>query len=249
MAFVDKQPIIQNIPYDGYGSPLSVKDGDISPQGSQPGLLMHAQDGYASKISVMETIADGVVNRLAVDARIAPGSSVIIGTPVPADLSNLLTIPLKNGSSDDMIVNGSSTPVEFVVNAPDVSDGYDLAIGELRLVVSTQDITFDGNSFGTKPALSNGLDITIKAEGNIVAFINVKVNEDFLFFPSSNGITLNNTGPKDVMIAAIYIGNAANLVRGSSDFVKITINDNLTGGGANEFNYFKARLYATKVNL
>lgn len=236
--------------YDANGNPVMVKHGD-GYDTTQSGVLMHGQDAYGSGVKVLQTIEDvsGGINRLAVDARIAPGSSIVVGTPIPDDLSDYLIIPLTNGSgSDSMIVNGSVTPVEFTVKAPDISDGYDIALGELRIVVSTQDFTFDGNSFGSQSELANGVVVEIVAGDSAIIVIRVHVNEDFLFFPSTAGITLNNTGPKDILMASIQLGGGPIMYRGSSDKVSIKIQDNITGGGATEFNYFKARLYATKVN-
>ena len=44
------------------------------------------------------------------------------------------------------------------------------------------------------------------------------------------------------MSIGIHIGKALTLTAGTTDSVQIVINDNLTGGGANEFNYLQASL-------
>jgi hypothetical protein len=236
---------------DAYGDLVAIREGNDSVAGDASGFLIHAHDGYSDKIRVLETIPDSGINRLAVQASLAPGTSVIVGSPIPENLGDYVVGRLRRGGGlgdDNMIVDASVTPVEFIFPAPAADDGYDVSVGEVRIVITTQDITFDGASFGGKPALINGLIIDIIAEDEQVIVISVKFNEDFLFFPSTNGLVLNNTGPKDAMVASINLGGAPTLVRGSADKVRITVQDNLTGGGANEFNYFKAQFYGEKIN-
>jgi len=235
---------------DGYGTPLAVKDGDKMP-GGQPGIMLMAKDGYEpTNVRALSTVRDGPIHRLAVNSRLVPGSSVTVGVALPENVSNFLSIPLTDSDDNtNLIVDGSSTPKIFSVKAPSLADGYDISIGEIRLVISTQDFVFNGNSFGSKSALTNGIEIKIISNANELIVIKININEDFLFFPSPTGMTLNNTGPKDIMVASIMLGNTASLFRDTSDVVKITINDNLTGSGATAFNYFQARLYGIKVNI
>ena len=166
MAFVDNQPIIQNIPYDGYGDPALVRDGDMIPIGASSGPLMHAHDGYSDQIRVLESITDEAgIHRLAVDSKLAPGSTVSIGVALPEDVSNFLVVPLVDENGDaNMIVDGEGDPQVFSVKAPSAGDGYDLSLGEIRLVITTQDFSFDGASFGGKPALETGIKVEIVAE-------------------------------------------------------------------------------------
>ena len=231
--------------YDANGDTVTVRHGD-GYNATQPGLLIHGQDAYGSGIRALQTIEDaGGVNRLAVDARLAPGTSITIGAPIPENIGNLLIGKLTNtGGSGDMIVDGSVTPVVFSYNADSTND---IGMGELRMVVTTQDFTFDGSSFGGKPALTNGILIEFISEGNNILFLTLKRNEDFLFFPSTVGLTLNNTGPKDVLVASIVLGGGPKLKAGTADAVKMTIRDNLTGGGANVFNYFQAQFYGERI--
>jgi hypothetical protein len=186
----------------------------------------------------------GATYRLQVESDIKPGASINVGAPLPSNPTLLYTIFLKDSiGSENLLVNGSSTPVEFSVDADSTQD---ITLNELRFVFSTDDMTFDGESFGPNIALTNGIKIDITVNnGDYAELINIKINEDFLRFVSSAGINilLNNTGPKDICIASFNLGGNMKLVAGSGDFVKVTIRDDLTSV---KLHYLTATLYGVK---
>jgi hypothetical protein len=200
---------------------------------------------YDAAGNAISTVVQDGVRRLAVDVVQADGQAitVTVGQDVPADLNRYISALALSSGSSNLIVDGSGTPALFDYGADPTKD---ISLTELRIVASCQDITFDGASFGGLAALTNGLLVQlINANGTQTVF-NIKTNEDFLFFPSPVGMLLNNTGPKDVFAAGFFIGGSI-LRAGTTDKVRITVRDNLTGGGAAEFKYLQARIFGVKA--
>lgn len=235
--------------HDSPGLPVIGKDND-----SLARFLRVDDDGYLHAVSALvdengtrvDVIHDPgddtspAANRLQVQSSIKPGSSINVGAPLPSDPSLIFTSFLSNGGSHDLLVNGSVTPVVFSVSA----DAYqDIVLNELRFVFSTDDMTFNGASFGPNIALTNGIlvELTVNS-GQSAELINVQINEDFLRFVGSQGINvlLNNTGPKDIYSGNFALGGSMILAAGSGDIVKVTIRDNLTSV---KFHYLTATLY------
>jgi len=187
---------------------------------------------------------DGV-KRLAVDVVQAENVNVnvTVGQTIPADLNRYISALAVNGSSSNLIVDGSSTPVLFDHVADPTKD---IAVSEVRLIASCQDITFDGVHFGGLATLTNGLLVQLINANGTQTIFNIKINENFLMFPSPVGILLNNTGPKDVFSAGFFLGNSI-LRAGTTDKVRITVRDNLTGGGSAQFDFLQARVYGVKA--
>ena len=185
------------------------------------------------------------VRRLAVDVQQDDGQSitVTVGQDVPANLNNYVSTLVTAGGSSNLIVNGSVTPVYFDYLADPTQD---IALTEIRIIAACQDIAFDGATFGGKPSLPNGLLVQLINVYGTQTVFKIQTNEDFLIFPSPVGTLLNNTGPKDVFAAGFYIGGSI-LRAGTSDKIRITVRDDLTGGGAAEFKYLKARVFGVKA--
>lgn len=207
--------------------------------GTYTATVLHNDDGYSSPS----------VDRLAVNVGFPQVymkniPTVIIGQRLPVDYANYVNTFIQNIGSANLIVNGSVTPVVFTFPA----DAYkDIQLSELRFAITTQDFTFDGKSFGSTTMLTNGVLVEIVAGGVTYFVANIKQNEDWLFYNSPTGVTLNNTGPKDILAMGFFLGDNLVLKAGTSDCVRITIRDNLTGGGANELNYFRAKAFGMKL--
>ena len=179
----------------------------------------------------------GPTGRVGVDLT---GQSISIGAPVPENPTNIVRQKLLNGSSPSMRVNGSVTPVSFVFNADPTND---VKIGEIRLVFSDNAIDMNGASFGSSGTLTNGCLLEVQASGSLVTLTNVTLNEDFLSFPGGLPF-LDRSGVQDVLAVSYSLGGAVKLIGGTSDFVRMTIRDNLT---AVNFKLFQGTVYGVKV--
>lgn len=199
-------------------------------------------DGTNVAHTILDTESESV-RRLQTEARLAPNSNVFIGAPIPPNPALLFLDQPKNGTSPDMAVDGSVTPVDFVLNAHATQD---TSIYEIRIVFCSDDIVFDGSKFGPNTALVNGIKISITVnDGSTAELISVKLNEDFLRFASSAGLTsmVNNTGPKDFLVSGFTLGGLMVLKAGTADNVTITIQDDLTSV---KFQYLQSTVYGVQ---
>jgi len=202
-------------------------------------------DIYSEGDGPVDVVTDvNDVKRLAVDAKFPPGQAVIVGNAIDPDLSLIRRDYVRSiGGDISMRVDGSVSGVEFTFDADDT---YDTELYELRFILGTQDILFDGVSFGSLTSLTNGVLIEITADGTTTEIANIQSNEDLLMFPTPANYLLNNTGPKDILVMGISLGGAPVLRAGSDDKIKVTIRDKLDGGGVTSIATFRAQVFGLK---
>jgi hypothetical protein len=170
---------------------------------------------------------------------LASDQSALQVTVGAAASTGAITELLLNTGSPDMVVNGSGTPVDFVLNA-DATD--DIVLTGVRLVFSASFFNFDGGTFGKGGGtLSNGVDINIVANDGTFTdtLATLTVNEDFLRLIQ---FSVSQAGATDVMAATLPFGGRVVLVGGSSDKVAVQIKDNLAAG-ARGISYFSGTVY------
>lgn len=171
-------------------------------------------------------VLDSSVYRLQTEARLAPGSTVSLGTSIPADPADLIVAFLEDsGGSEHCLVDGSVTPQTFEYQP---NTGITIAVQELLIVFTADDFSFDGASFGPNPALTNGIRIELDIGGTVTEIFNIKQNEDFLRVPGRIPL-VNNTGPKDVLGAAFNFGGLLRLDQTADDKIIVTVRDDLSG--------------------
>jgi hypothetical protein len=163
-----------------------------------------------------------------------------IGTDVPSDPSALVLDFVKNGGSEDMRVDGSVTPVGFELGPTVPNEVWSLR--EVLLTFTADDFNFDGLSFGPNPKLTNGIAVQVLKDSVLTDVFDVKQNEDFLRLPGRTPL-VNNTGPKDVLGAAIAFQGLV-LNQADGDLIRVTINDDLTSV---KLKYLTATVFAVKV--
>jgi len=200
------------------------------------GVTLHSGVRRLNQISV---ITDGVSTvgikddsgdkRLLVEAQLAPGNSV---TVTPANPQNIIKNRLEYGGSDNLLVDGGSSPTVFSYNADPTQN---VRLVEIRFVMVADAIECDGAHFGPISTVASGVKLEVQAGGSLSEIAVVKQTEDFLDFYSPGGIFFDRTGLKDIIVAAIHLGGAPVLEAGSSDFVKVTVQDDLT---AVDFQHF-----------
>ncbi len=193
-------------------------------------------DAYGNAIASAHE-SDGY--KLLVKSSDAPGNTpygYIPGNPQLIFYDKLKT----TGNATSLLVNGSVTPVEFKLNADAT---YDLRISEIRFVFVCDSFLIDGGSFGPIAGLTNGLIIDIQANGIIGTLINVKQNEDFLSLYSPSGTVVNVNTVKDYIVAGIYFGGAIVLKKGTTDYIRARVRDNLT---SNKMAYLTVTVHGSK---
>jgi|GEM_PF-6127775 len=152
------------------------------------------------------------------------------GDPVAfgAISSSLKNDYVTNGGSNDLLVDGSVTPVVFEYLADTT---YDVSLQEIRFTMASNSITFGTGYFGaTSGPLTNGVLVQVISDGDTITLYNLQRNEHFINFSSSGGwewIVSN----KDVMTSAYLIGGGVKLHAGTTDKVVITVRDDIDSAG------------------
>jgi len=220
MSFIDNRPITQSVIHDTDGYNVNVLLDD---------------DGYKTETA----------NRLAVNIGHAGVSvrgtpTVVIGQNVPEDFSDYVQeFVVDSSDNPNLNVDGDPTPVYYTFTN---ETSRDILVHEIRVALTCQDITMDGASFCTAPALDNGVLIEVISDGQTYTVFNITQNEDWLFFNSPQGMLLNNTGPKDVMSAGFYFGESMTLHAAAvNDRVQVTVRDDLTGNQMP--NFFRIKVF------
>lgn len=135
---------------------------------------------------------------------------------------------VKNGSNESLLVDGSSTPVEFTYLA---DSSHDISLQEIKFVLAANGITFGTGYLGaTSGPLTNGIKIEIIAGGNTGTVAILKRNECFVHFASPGGFNWV-VSSKDMLSSTYVIGGALKLGAGTSDKVKITVQDDIDNAG------------------
>lgn len=199
----------------------------------------------------------GVQERVIADG-LASGSLAKVGNSnqlytsvVPADLPPANTpnryrhfseyLRINGWESNNLNVNGSSTPVEFSLFAPQASDTYDIYIRQLLIWITDGNVS--ASKFGALAALGTGFDLSIRESGNAIQLIDKAksvaelIRYSFFGRPfGTNGTTaeLTNTiGSQDTHVSMIDFGSfmpyGLRLGRGSSDEITAIVNDDLRG--------------------
>ncbi len=136
------------------------------------------------------------------------------------------------GINQDMGVNGSGTPVEFLINA---SITTDLFIEELRIFGQGNGIQFK-NWLAGNQALSNGLAIEIQSDNITTTLPLLKSTADiknkFSFGQGATGFALDIASGRDDVIGVFTFANPF-IIRvagtfSTDDHIKITVQDNLS---------------------
>lgn len=161
---------------------------------------------------------------------------------VPPDFARVVTGFLEDsGDSDDMAVDGSSTPVVFSYDA-DATD--DIEVYEVRFLASVTALKFGGFFFSLDP-LSNGLLFEmVHDNGTTTEIGNVKETEEFFFLSGLSGHSEGADWNRDVLVVQLGFGGKPILKAGTSDKFRITVRDDLD---STAIFYLKARFTGMKV--
>jgi len=143
--------------------------------------------------------------------------------------AKVINSPLKNGSSSNLAVNGSVTPVAFVYSPP---ASRDIRIDDICVMAETTNALSFGNKFidTTIATLTNGLLFEIKANDEAYTWATLKRTRDFVELTKQDGMDLITGTPN---FARFCLWLPANLVLAkdgtfaSADYLRVTVRDDL----------------------
>lgn len=192
-----------------------------------PASIIHDVNGNAIGV-----VLDDTVYRLQVETIFKSGIVLQVSdSSVSEDPSEEVKERLLNGGSDEMGVDGSGTPVEFVFNADTTND---IKLFSLRFVMVANVIRINPNRFGPFSALTNGVKVEVRTSSVTTQIGILNATVDFLDFHGPTTQPFDRSGSDDLMIIQHNFGGTK-LVAGSGDFVKITIQDDLSGASLDTF--------------
>ena len=138
----------------------------------------------------------------------------------------------ESGGSDDLQVNGSVTPVDFIINASPDKERF---FTSLRFEALGNGIQFT-NFLSKNGPLSNGVLLTIRSNDSEITFPPIQTTEDFgsLFSRGPSDFNVFDVSGTDYFRATLTFAAPFQLFKqgtfGTDDFIKVTIQDNLTSG-------------------
>ena len=168
--------------------------------------------------NVADVVTAGGQNRLAVTSQPALPSDTRVKYASPKFL---------NVASSDMTVDGSGTPVDFNT-AP---SGSEIRFIEYVRINMRDDGNLRLDEFGSGPALANGLRVRIQSGGTLINDFLVKTNED-LINASDDVTTLEQFTGAPLILFTIRFPKNISIFGGSSDFMRMTVQDDLTNIGS-----------------
>jgi len=174
---------------------------------------------------------DGV-NRLKVDSQTAP-----------AILSELFNLNFLNGGSPDLTVNGSGTPIQFDIPL----SNNDRVINSISIYGRDNGISF-GKFLALNSALANGITFEIKSNDNTFTSLPITITDDFRnrFCISPRDFVVDFASSEDAFTAS-FVSPSPIIIRNQNefttpDYVRVTINDNLTA-----INYLEAIVFGSAL--
>lgn len=158
-------------------------------------------------------------------------------TIVPEAIGNLYFQHAENNGSQDMAVNGSGSPVEFIVPA---DPNYDLLIEGLLFEAFASGIKID-KFLSLNTSLTNGLLIEVKSEDTIFQFLSIATTQEFdshFSWGDGRSFELIFASGNDSMVARYGVSTPFLIKQQGSyatdDYIKVIVRDNLS-----QINYLK----------
>ena len=146
-----------------------------------------------------------------------------------------------DAGASNMKVDGSAASKVFHYSSDST---VDISVRCVRFVFSASSFIWNGAGFGKNSSgITNGILVQgIVNDGSSIDFMNIKMNEDFLRLP--DGI-VDSAGATVVLAVTLTFGEGTILKANTSDKIKVTIQDDLTGSLLG-VNYLSATLYGEK---
>lgn len=138
------------------------------------------------------------------------------------------TLSFLNGTSSNLAVNGSVTPVVFTAQPQPTQIVF---LESIQMLIA-DDKAFSINGFGGIPALTNGVLIEYQSKGILYNLKTLFNNADIFSFFTANPPFIDRTilGASDSFYAGDWeIQHRIVIDPAFNDFVRITVRDNLSG--------------------
>ena len=150
---------------------------------------------------------------------------------IPVSISDKIVEYLKYSGSSDMLVDGSSIAKAFRYESSVTVNRY---IDQVRCFGTATSTPKFGQFLGYSIPLTNGLDFTIRSDGDIFTLpVTIKTTEDwknvFAIGQTAEGFRLDFQPASDQFIAIFPIPQPALLKLNNSDYVEMKVQDDLTG--------------------
>lgn len=152
-------------------------------------------------------------------------------TSAPQIIGNLYEEYVKNGTSNSLNVNGSVTPVEFIINA---LPSEDIVVTSMAFAGVDVGIKLT-NFLGLNNALTNGLLIEVKSEDTTFQFQPIKTTYEFdMHFAVGAGGGFDIIGASSGDYMSAKFGPASPFVikrQGTyltNDYIKVIVRDNIS---------------------
>jgi hypothetical protein len=186
-------------------------------------------DGINSSQDVKLTGADGLYQA---DVVFEDGQKklVVKSTIIPEAIGNLFFAHATNNGSEDMNVNGSGTPVDFIVSADATRD---IIIESLAFESFASNIKID-KFLSLNQSLSNGILVEVKSEDTCFQFLTIKNTNEFdshfaygpgrsfrITIASGNDALVSRFGPSSPFVLKKQGTYPQN------DYIKVTVSDNI----------------------
>lgn len=178
--------------------------------------------------AILQDIEAGIAESLGQKNMAESAPVVIASNQTPPQMTSQIFF-LLNGTSKDMNVNGSITPVNF--NFTPTSGSYYVE-KIIIFIADTGTQSFDNFGAIAGP-LTNGLLIKTKSNGAENDFINLKNNTDIAMSFHEHAVLLAaiSTGflnSNDFFMGSISFNNPITLKSSTGDFLRATVRDDLT---------------------
>lgn len=158
-----------------------------------------------------------------------------------SSLDQLLIEEFKDSLGNHELNIDGSTPVDFFILCDNVLDKF---VSEIRIFAGCNGLKF-GQFLCKNSNITNGIDVVYSTDGNDTMLANIKSTEDFKnrfsFSPAGTGsaFRIDVQAGGDEMVASFILPTPAFIgscgsggVTVPDDFLRITINDNLSSGVA-----------------
>ena len=163
---------------------------------------------------------------------------------LPGGIGDVLILPFDFGGSDDMRVDGSTTPVNFDIACSATQDRF---VSEVRLFAGCNGLKF-GQFLCKNAILTNGIETSIRSDEETLTLPLLKTTEDFknkFAFGSGDNFRIDVQAGADQLLAVLSFANpfvirkCGTFISGD-DFVRIKIQDDLTGSSGGNLQEFSA---------
>lgn len=141
----------------------------------------------------------------------------------------------KNGGSNDLLVDGSSTPVSFTVPAP-TAPTESFHVTQMRFTAAANGIKY--GQFLSIAILATGIELNIISEGvSRTPFENFLMTDNLSYFDGTGRAIIEKQAGRDFYVVALIFQNPFKLITDSADEIEIIINDDLTASSLKLFTF------------